>query len=185
LAELVARLEAQAREYRIQLLEWSSAPGEEQDVLQEHPLTLILGGDLTRLRDLIERSEKLARLLAWQRVTVRAGKATALLTAYSAPDRPAAPASRDTCVHPARRVWLWPYTAKLLAARAAVDDLCAARARHATTQSQVDDYQSKKARLTELIEAVEKVHDGRTVPEIVTETEPPPAEEEPLPAQRT
>jgi hypothetical protein len=70
-------------------------------------------------------------------------------------------------------VWLWPYTEKLRVARAEVDQLCADRAGHATIQAQVDDFTAKMARVRELIAAIEKVRDGRRLPEIEVDRRPP------------
>ena len=176
LEELVSRIRRQASEYGVEIVEWSGTTDEGQGILQEHPLTLVLSGDLRRLQDLVQRGEKLARLFVWQSVRVGDDRATALLVAYSAPDRPAA-LSRDVCAHPVSQVWLWPYTAKLQIARAEVDQLCADRARHAATQAQVDAFTATRTRVRELIEAIEKVRDGRKPPEIVVEPAPPPAEE--------
>jgi hypothetical protein len=176
LEELVSRIRRLASEYGIEVVEWSGTTDDGQGVLQAHQLSLVLSGDLGRLKDLVQRGEKLARLVVWEAVRVRDARATALLVAYGAPDRPAA-SSRDVCAHPASQVWLWPYTAKLRIARAEVDELCADRARHATTQAQVDAFTAMRARVRELIAAIEKVRDGRRSPEIVVEPTPPPAEE--------
>lgn len=185
-SQLVSRLESQAGEYGMQLLEWSSTAGEAGAVLQPHEVTLVLGGEVERLRDLVERSHKLARLLAWRRITVRAGRATALVAFYSAPDKAPAPPRRDACTHPRGKVWLWPYTAKVRVARAEVDELCTERERLAATRAQVDEFQAGKARLQELVSAIEKVRESRSVPQVVSEPElRPPAEAPPLPTKTT
>ena len=183
-AELRARLEARAGEYQIRILEWSSTSGEAGDVLLEHQVTLV-GRRRARATQgfRVERTGKLSRLLTWQRITIRAGRATARLSSYSAPERETAP-PRDACVHRRSKVWLWPYTAKVRVARAEVDGLCAERERHAETRALVDDFQSKRERLSELVLAIEKVRQGWRVPEIVVETEPP-AEAPPLPTKTT
>jgi Tfp pilus assembly protein PilO len=183
LEELVSRIGRQASEYGIEIVDWSGAAGEDQGVLQGHPLTLVLSGDFGRLKELVERGEKLARLFVWERVRVGDSRATAHLVAYSAPDRPAAP-SRDVCAHPISQVWLWPYTEKVRLARAEVDWLCADRSRHAETRAQVEDFNSTRARARELIEAIEKIREGRRLSEIVVEAEPPP-EEVPVPSKKT
>ena len=183
LEELVSRIGRQASEYGIEIVGWSSTAGEDQGVLEGHPLTLVLSGDLGRLNELVKRGEKLTRLFVWERVSVRDARATAHLVAYSAPDRPAAP-SRDVCAHPVSQVWLWPYTEQVRVARAEVDRLCADRSRHAETRSQVEEFNSTRARVRELIEAIERVRGGRRVPEIVVETEPPPLEA-PVPSKKT
>jgi hypothetical protein len=176
LEELVSRMRERATECGIEIVEWSGTADDGQDVLQGHQVTLVLSGDLRRVKELVQRGEKLARLVVWQKVRVRDDTATASLVAYSAHDQPVAP-SRDVCAHPASRVWLWPYTAKLRVARAEVDELCADRTRHAATQAQVDAFSATRARVRELIAAIEKVRDGRQPPEIVVEPATPPAEE--------
>ena len=60
-----------------------------------HPLTLVLSGDLGRLKELVKRGEKLAGLFVRERVNVRDARATAHLVAYSAPDRPAVPPKKS------------------------------------------------------------------------------------------
>ena len=60
-----------------------------------HPLTLVLSGDLGRLKELVKRGKKLARLFVRERVNVRDARATAHLVAYSAPDRPAVPPKKS------------------------------------------------------------------------------------------
>lgn len=182
-AALVSRLQARAREHEVQLLEWSSAPGPSGEVLVEHHVTLVLGGRLERLQELVARTGKMSRLLTWQRVTIRAGQATALVSSYSAPERePARP--RDSCVHARSKVWLWPYTEKVRVGRAEVDGLCAERERHAETRRQVEDFQAKRARLEELVLAIEKVRKAWRAPAIETEKESP-AEAPVVPTKRT
>ena len=182
-ADLVSRLEARAREYQVQLLEWSSAAGESGDVLLEHQVTLVLGGSLERLKELVSRTQKMSRLLTWRRITVRAGQATALVSSYSAPERePTRP--RDSCVHPRSKVWVWPYTEKVRMARAEVDALCVEREQHAETRARVEDFQSKRARLEALVLAIEKVRKAWQMPAIETEEESP-AEAPVLPTKRT
>jgi Tfp pilus assembly protein PilO len=183
IAELVSRLQAQAGAYQLQILEWSSTAGEPGAVLLEHEITLVVVGELERVKDFVLRTGKLSRLLTWQRITVRARRATARVSSYSAPERETAP-PRDVCAHPRSKVWLWPYTAKVRVARAEVDSLCAERERHAETRAQVDDFQSRRARLTDLIQAIEKVRKEWRVPEIVVEEGPPP-EAPPLPTKTT
>ena len=152
-------------------------------MLREHELTLVLDGSLERLRELVERTRKMSRLLSWQRIRVRAGRATAIVSSYSARETETAPGG-DPCVHPRSKVWLWPYTAKLHVARAEVDQLCAELARHDATRAEVDDFQSKRKRLGELVQAIEKVRREWRVPPIVVEPEPP-AEAPPAPIKRT
>jgi Tfp pilus assembly protein PilO len=183
LAPLVSQLEARAAEYGMSVLDWSSATGQTRDVLQEHRLTLVLEGSLERLSELVERTGRMSRLLSWQRIGVRAGRATATLSSYSVRETEAAP-GRDSCVHPRSKVWLWPYTAKVRAARAEVDGLCAERARHDATRAQVDDFQSGRKRLEELVQAIEKVRQEWRVPPIVVERAPP-AEAPPPPRKTT
>jgi Tfp pilus assembly protein PilO len=183
-ADLVSRLEARAHEYEVQVVEWSSAAGESGQVLREHQVTLVLGGNLERLKDLVARTQKMSRLLTWRRITIRAGQATALLSSYSAPERePARP--RDVCAHPRSKVWLWPYTEKTRVARVEVDALCAERERHAATRAQVEDFQSKRTRLEDLVLAIEEVRKAWREPAIETEKESPPAEAPAVPTKRT
>lgn len=183
LGELVSRLEVVSGEYGVQVLEWASAPGASGDVLTEHQVTLELGGDLARLKEFVERTGKMSRLLTWRRIRARAGRATALLSSYSAPERDAAP-RRDACVHPRSKVWLWPYTEKVRGARAPVDEACAERQRHAETRAQVEEFQARKARLESLVLAIEKVRKEWRVPEIAVEDDPP-AEAPPVPRKTT
>jgi len=152
-------------------------------VLVEQQLTLDLGGDLARLKDLVERTRRMSRLLTWRRITIRAGRGKALISVYSAPERNAA-LRRDVCVHPRSKVWLWPYTEKVRVARAQVDELCTERQRHAETRAHVDEFQERKARLEGLILAIEKVHKDWRVPEIAVEDDTP-AEAPGLPSKTT
>ena len=152
-------------------------------MLVEQQLTLDLGGDLARLKDLVERTRRMSRLLTWRRITIRAGRGKALISVYSAPERNAA-LRRDVCVHPRSKVWLWPYTEKVRVARAQVDELCTERQRHAETRAHVDEFQERKARLEGLILAIEKVHKDWRVPEIAVEDDTP-AEAPGLPSKTT
>jgi hypothetical protein len=54
-----------------------------------------------------------------------------------------------------------------------VDRLCAELARHDATRAEVDDFQSKRKRFGELVQAIEKVRREWRVPAIVVEPEPP------------
>jgi len=168
--EFVTRFDTLAAEYEMKVVDWSGGDpaGPTRDVLQEYSVTVMLSGQVERLRDLAERSYKVARLVVWQRASVHDRNATVRLSIYAAPDR-AATKRHDSCVDPLSKVWLWPYTAKLRIAHVEIDRLCSERARHAATQAKVDDFTVKKYRLEELVNAIESLRAKRRLPEIEVE----------------
>ncbi len=184
LDELVERIERQAGEYGIRVLDWSSSLDQAVATLQEHQLTMVLDGKLENLKELMERSVKLARLFSWRRVSVSGKQATALLVVYSSPNPAPKAASRDICSVPLSNVWLWPYSARVSEPRAEVERLCVERSRYASTSARVDEFQARKARLEDLVLAVDEVMKDRKKPAVVIEGDPLPAEAE-IPGKRT
>jgi Tfp pilus assembly protein PilO len=180
--ELVKELSVLAADFDLSVVGWTSEPGRRDGVLQEHVVTLVLDGDVARLRDFAVRSRRMVRLINWRRASIHERRATARLSVYSALEGP--PARRADICRLSREnlIWLWPYTSKVEAARAEVEELCAEHAAHAGTVAQIDDFQAKKASLEDLIQAIEKVRAEDGLPEIVNEPEesggappPPPA----------
>ena len=123
-------------------------------------------------------------LFSWRRVSVSGKQATALLVVYSSPNPAPKAASRDICSVPLSNVWLWPYSARVSEPRAEVERLCVERSRYASTSARVDEFQARKARLEDLVLAVDEVMKDRKKPAVVIEGDPLPAEAE-IPGKRT
>ena len=163
--EFGARFREIAAEYQIEVLGWSSQAATAGPVLDEILVSFSLGGNVSRLRGLAERSSKIARLLGWKSARVDGGRALVALSIYTAPQRPT-PKEWDSCVVPPSEVWLWPFASRVAAARSELEGLCAEREGHAQTRVQISEYLANKSRLQALVGAIEEVRARRKPPEI-------------------
>jgi hypothetical protein len=169
--EFVNEVTALASTHGIEVREWRSSAGGVNGILREHLLVLEVAGDMESLVALAGRSEKMARLSAWQRANVQGGNALVEVTLYSAPDPPAKRPD-DWCALRASEVWLWPYTAKVAAARLQLERLCGDVVRYAAVKREVDDVELKRARLQSLVDAIVKVTASRVPLKMIRDDAP-------------
>lgn len=93
------------------------------------------------------------------------------LAVYSATRR-AAKEYDHGCAHAPSDVWMWPYSVKVAEARARVDRVCSGIKRLSVVQSQVGAFQTARAQLEDLLEAIKTVRSSRGEFQAIEETPP-------------